>query len=208
MDEKQVGCDTGKAGHHFLQLALLAQERELVEGLYDLAVRRDLVFDEFFEGLRLVDEDKEGVVEEEVVEAGRNSFLFAEGHLLVLYLRKLVEPLVPDLLELLPGDKAVVLYTGLRVKSGGVPANAYLLVDLSHLPGESGGGEGEVVGDEGDEDVAKLLQLFLELLAVELEGVVHDVAVVQRGYNQSLLLLPPLAASPALVALNNLFSLH
>lgn len=98
--------------------------------------------------------------------------------------RELVEYLVPLGLEFLLSHEPIVLDTDIKSKGRTVPAYSDLLVNFSHPPRELLLFEvGEVKREQPHEDLADLNQLFFEVLAVEFEGVIHDVAVVESGYN-------------------------
>lgn len=93
------------------------------------------------------------------------------------------------MLELLTVHEGVVLDADLKGEGRAVPASAYLLVYFAHAPGELLFFEiWEVFGDHPQENLTDLFQFLGVVFAVELKGVVHDVAVVEGGHrNRSML---------------------
>jgi len=116
--------------------------------------------------------------------------ILAGGVLLLLLVLDLelghlcLEPLLPPLVEGVLRDELVILDAGVEFEHGGVTVPE-LEVDLAHLPLEGGLVEaGEVPGDETDELFADVLEFGEVVFAVELEGTVHDPAVVESGYGE------------------------
>lgn len=180
LEEEDIGLYFAEAAHKLAEFFLLAEEGELVEGTVDIQVEFWGVLDELIEVVFFEGVGQEGVEEDEIVETRGVAFGLA-----VLYSLggwEVVEDIVPALFELLSVHEGIVADADVRGEGWTVPASAYLLVDFAHVPGEVLGVKIWVVlRDDFEEDLADGLQFLGVVLAVELEGVVHDVAVVEGG---------------------------
>ena len=97
----------------------------------------------------------------------------------------LSEILVPLVFKLLPGEEVAISDASLKEEGRTVPSNPDFLINFPHGPLELALlVVWEVVMHQPHEDVADGGKLPLELLAVELEGVVHYVTVVESGHNK------------------------
>ena len=123
---------------------------------------------------------QQSVVHQYIIHLCYFLLLWAELHLYLWNL--LLEDLLPLSLKLFPAHHAVRLCdAGVGLEHGRV-AIAKFEIEFSHVPFPGGFVElGEVLGKEVEVLLADVLELDQVVVAVKLEGTVHDSAVVETG---------------------------
>jgi hypothetical protein len=81
-----------------------------------------------------------------------------------------------------------MFHTNMERKGRAISANSNLLIDFTHMPGKLLRIGRYVERYNCQKKLTDLLKLFFVLLAVELERVVHNIAVIEGGDGDRLLL--------------------
>lgn len=179
--EEDVRVDAVKVIEKPFHFLLLAQEGKFVERAVDIDVEVGRVLDQLVEVVLLEGVGQEGVEENEIIEP--SGVLLCLCKLDFFDFDHLLKLLIPLVFELLPVHESVVLDADEECETWTVASYSDLLVDFPHVPLELGLVEvGEVDGEDPLESIADLCQFLCEIIAVELEGVVHDVAIVESSH--------------------------
>lgn len=177
MNKKHIWIKLVKTIPKFLNFSLFVQETQFIEILNGLEIYRGIIFDSIFKWISFEHISQKRVVHDKIVKLSSLLFLFLEFEFEVWNI--FIEFNLPLLLKLLPIEECFPKYPDPSIKHTRISSFLKIFIDLSHIPFEFALVESlDISRYQSVKNLWYLLQLFLHVFAVKLEGAVGYTAVI------------------------------